>query len=97
MEKLTLTEILDKFQNGEQRYDKDAYFKEAVTAIHLGVGVYAILDRVLKEHLILMNLHNEAVNKNRVAVAECARLMSDNTTLMDECDSFREALQHFQK
>ena len=87
MEKLTLTEILEKFQNGEQRYDKDAYFKEAVTAIHLGVGIYAVLDRVLKEHLILMNLHNEAVNKNRVAVGECQRLA-------DEVLSLTEALQH---
>jgi len=74
MEKLTLEEILERFQNGEQRYDKDAYFKEAITAIHLGVGPYAVLDRVLKEHTILMHLHNEAVNKNRVAVAECAKL-----------------------
>jgi len=87
MEKLTLTEILEIFQNGEQRYDKDAYFKEAVTAIHLGVGIYAVLDRVLKEHVILMNLYNEQINKNRVAVAECQRLT-------DEVLSLTEALQH---
>lgn len=63
MEKLTLEEILERFQNGEQRYDTNGYFKEAVTAIHSGVGIYAVLDRVLKEHVILMHLHNEELKK----------------------------------
>ncbi len=70
----TLTEILDGFQNGEQRYDLDGYFREAITSIHIGIGATAVLDRVLKEHTILMRLHNEEVNKNRVAVAEVNRL-----------------------
>jgi uncharacterized protein (DUF924 family) len=74
MGKLTLDQVLENFQNGEQRYDKDGYFREAVTAIHAGVGTYAILDRVLKEHTILMRLHSEALDKNKVAVAECQRL-----------------------
>lgn len=74
MNKLTLDQIIEMFQNGEARYDKNAYFKEAVTAIHAGVGIHVVLDRVLKEHAILMHLHNEELNKNRVAVAECARL-----------------------
>jgi len=72
MEKLTLEEILERFQNGDQRYERDAYFKGAITAIHSGVGVYAILDRVLKEHAILMHLHTEQLNKNQVAVREVA-------------------------
>jgi len=74
MEKLTLDEILERFQNGEQRYDTNAYFKEAVTAIHSGVGIYAVLDRVLKEHVILMHLHTEQLNKSQVAVGEVVRL-----------------------
>lgn len=81
MEKLTLDEILERFQNGEQRYDTNAYFKAAVTAIYSGVGIYAVLDRVLKEHVILMHLHNEQLNINRVAVAECARLTDENKVL----------------
>jgi len=100
MEKLTLEEILERFQNGEQRYGTNAYFKQAVTAIHLGVGIYAVLDRVLKEHLILMNLHNEAVNKNRVAVGECARLLDKVDSLeqtikelLDEVASYKDALE----
>ncbi len=90
MEKLTLGQVLENFQNGEQRYDKDGYFREAVTAIHAGVGTYAILDRVLKEHTTLMRLHSEALDKNKVAVAEVQRLS-------DEVLSCKEALQHFQR
>jgi len=92
MEKLTLEEILERFQNGEQRYDKDAYFKEAVTAIHVGVGPYAVLDRVLKEHIILMNLHAEQLNKNRVAVAECARLTDINEKITASHRSMEDKL-----
>ncbi len=77
MSKQTIEDILEMFQNGEDRYNKDAYFKEAINALHVGVGAHAILDRVLKEHAILMHLHNEALNKNRVAVAEVARLADE--------------------
>lgn len=112
MQKPTLDNILDLFQNGETRYDKDAYFKEAITALHAGVGPHAILDRVLKEHVILMHLHNELINKNRVAVAEVTRLAaivlepSANELeaekakvkiMEDELASYRDALQHYQK
>lgn len=90
MSKLTLEQTLDMFQNGEQRYDKDGYFREAITALHSGVGVHAVLDRVLKEHTILMRLHSEALDKNRVAVAEVQRLS-------DEVASYKDALQNYQK
>lgn len=90
MSKLTIAEVLDMFQNGEQRYDTNAYFKEAVNAISAGLPPHVVLDRVLKEHVILMHLHNEELNKNRAAVAEVARLA-------DEVASLTEALQHFQR
>lgn len=90
MSKETLDQIIDKFQNGEQRYDKDGYFREAITSLQAGIGVYAVLDRVLKEHVVLMRLHSEEVNKNRVAVAEVQRLS-------DEVASYRDALQKYQK
>ncbi len=90
MGKLSLGHVLENFQNGEQRYDKDGYFKEAVTAMQAGVGVFAILDRILKEHTILMRLHSEALDKNRVAVAQVARLL-------DEVASYKDALQRYQK
>lgn len=87
MSKLTVAEVLELFQNGEQRYDTNAYFKEAVNAISAGLTPVVVLDRVLKEHVILMHLHNEELNKNRVAVGECQRLS-------DEVASLTEALQH---
>lgn len=100
MSKQTLEQVLDNFQNGEQRYDKDGYFREAITSLHAGVGVYAVLDRVLKELTILMRLHNEQTDKNRVAVGEVARLSGENDTLIskirlmsDELDSYKDALQ----
>jgi len=90
MEKQTVAEVLEKFQNGEQRYDTNAYFKEAINSIAAGLPAHVVLDRVLKEHVILMHLHNEELNKNRVAVGECQRLS-------DEVKSLTEALQHFQR
>ena len=87
MSKESIEAELWKFQNGEQRYETNAYFKEVINALSAGVGVHAVLDRVLKEHTILMALHNEALNKNRVAVGECQRLS-------DEVASLTEALQH---
>jgi len=89
MSKLNLEDILEMFQNGEARYDKDSYFKEAISAIHAGVGVHAILDRVLKEHTILMNLHNEAINKNRVAVGEIQRLSDEVLSWKDANENLR--------
>lgn len=77
MGKLNLEQTLDMFQNGEQRYDKDGYFREAITALQAGIGVHAVLDRVLKEHVILMRLHSESLDKNRVAVAEVQRLSDE--------------------
>ncbi len=97
MSNTTVAEVMDMFQNGEQRYDTSAYFKEAINALAAGVGVHAVLDRVLKEHVILMHLHNEELNRNRVAVAEVGRLMQDNVTLIDEVASYKDALQHYQK
>lgn len=77
MSKQSLESIIEMFQNGEQRYDKDGYFREAITSLHAGIGIHAVMDRVLKEHTILMRLHSEEQTKNRVAVAECARLTDE--------------------
>lgn len=90
MAKETIADILERFQNGEQRYDKDGYFREAITSIHLGIGPMAVLDRVLKEHTILMHLHSESVNRERVATSKIQ-------ILEDEVASYKEALQHYQK
>jgi len=100
MEKLTLAEILERFQNGEQRYDTNGYFKEAITAMLSGASPYMVLDRVLREHVILMHLHSEQVNKNRVAVAEVGRLATQVgeddiliQRLEDEIKSYKDAFE----
>lgn len=48
-----IDEILENFQNGPTRYDNDEYFKQAITSLQMGLGVYAVLDCVLREHSAL--------------------------------------------
>jgi len=43
-----LDEILEKFENGERRYNEDPIFKVAIQPLVAGLGVYAVLDSVLK-------------------------------------------------
>jgi hypothetical protein len=44
------TEILAKFRNGEQRYSEDPIFKEAIDSLGAGLGVYAVLDAILRRY-----------------------------------------------
>jgi len=48
-----LIEILEKFQNGETRYNEDPFFNAAIQSLLKGLGVYAVLDKVLREHKAL--------------------------------------------
>lgn len=43
-----LNEILEKFENGERRYNEDPIFAEVIKSLYMGIGVYAVLDHVLK-------------------------------------------------
>lgn len=43
-----LAETLDQFRNGAERYDNDPIFKQAIDSLVAGVGVYAVLDSVLR-------------------------------------------------
>lgn len=95
MEKPNLEQILDMFQNGEQRYEKGGYFREAIDAMVLGVGIYAILDRVLKEHTTLTRLHSEQLDKNRVAVAEVQRLTDEVASYKDALDLARQSRKEY--
>lgn len=45
-----LKDILEKFQNGENRYEADPLFKTAIDSLQAGIGVYAVLDHCLKEN-----------------------------------------------
>jgi hypothetical protein len=43
-----LAEELEKFRNGAARYDASEVFKEALNSLAGGVGVYAVLDSLLR-------------------------------------------------
>jgi len=53
MENNSLEQILGKFENGEQRYETDPHFQEAADALKAGLGVYAVLDKVLKQNTFM--------------------------------------------
>lgn len=44
-----LYEILEKFENGHERYWQDLNFAQVVDGLRLGLGVYAVLDGTLKK------------------------------------------------
>lgn len=43
-----LRDILEKFENGIDRYEKDPGFKITIDSLVHGIGIYAVLDSVLK-------------------------------------------------
>lgn len=57
-------ETLEKFNNGEQRYEDDPRFKEAVDSLAARIGVYAVLDKALNELRVLRRLQSETVAQN---------------------------------
>jgi len=63
-----LLEILEKFQNGETRYNEDPFFNAAVQSLLKGLGVYAVLDKVLREHKALRAAYTaERLENERLA------------------------------
>jgi hypothetical protein len=58
-----LTETLEQFRNGEERYDSDSTFKQAIDSLAAGVGVYAVLDSALRrlshQQEVVSNLTNK--------------------------------------
>lgn len=83
MEKPTIDSVLAMFKNGEQRFETDSVFKEVCDSLVAGLGVYSVLDSVLKRY-----------KSTRDKLAEA---LSENQTLKDELASYKEALQHYQK
>lgn len=61
-----ITETLEKFNNGEQRYQDDQNFKEAVDSLAAKIGVYAVLDKTLNQLRVLREIH--ANNTNSLAI-----------------------------
>lgn len=58
-----LTETLDLFSFGLARYESDDTFKQAIDSLVAGVGVYAVLDSVLRrlshQNEVVSNLKNK--------------------------------------
>lgn len=71
-----LIEILEKFQNGETRYGEDHGFANVIDSLRLGLGVYAVLDKVLREQKALRaayeleRLENENLRASNRSVIE---------------------------
>ena len=58
-----INETLEKFNNGEQRYQDDQNFKEAVDSLSAGIGVYAILDKTLNQLRVLREIHAKTTER----------------------------------
>lgn len=61
----TLKEVLEKFNNGESRYDDDLNFKEAADSLAARIGVYAVLDKNLRTLRDLRALQVKTAEENR--------------------------------
>ena len=59
-----IAETLEKFNNGEQRYQDDQNFKEAVDSLAAKIGVYAVLDKTLNQLRVLREIHAKTVEQN---------------------------------
>jgi len=59
------TEIIEKFNNGEQRYEDDPNFKEAVDSLAAKIGVYAVLDKTLNQLRVLRAIHAKTIERNK--------------------------------
>ncbi len=81
----TLDEILENFQNGERRYEQDADFKAAVNSLKAGVGVYAVLDHMLRE--------NNSLRINLAAAQEALQISKvEYGTLLDQTEGLNAEL-----
>lgn len=111
MEKPTLDQVIEMFQNGEQRYAEDNYFKEAIDSLTAGLGVYAVLDALLKKQSGLIAMKqayadfNIELSKANSALRDDTEFMrtslidyrEENQKLKDQVASLKEALQHYQR
>lgn len=61
----TINETLEKFNNGEQRYQDDPNFKEAVDSLAAKIGVYAVLDKTLNQLRVLRAIHAKTIEQNK--------------------------------
>lgn len=59
--KKPIPEILELFQNGETRFEQDETFNKVVQLLHNNIGVYAVLDTVIKDYSALRKKHFDLI------------------------------------
>ena len=95
-----LNETLEKFNNGEQRYEEDQNFKEAVDSLAAKIGVYAVLDKTLNQLRVLRGIHAKTIEQNKQLVDEADiekgslfrsihNLSAENERLADEVENLK--------
>jgi len=73
MANLNLSDILVQFENGELRYDEDPVFRSIADSLKMGLGVYGVLDHMIKERNALslkLAISNSEVRDLKVRNAE---------------------------
>lgn len=107
MANLNLQDLLDMFQNGERRYAENPAFKAAIESLRGGLGVYAVLDHVLKDRSALSDAAIQLKTKYNLVYADNRNLTDEVETLKlekrelaehadrlkDEVASYKEALE----
>lgn len=87
-----MSDLTDRFENGETRYFQDLNFKQAIDCLSTGVGVYAVLDGTLKK-LARAEMANEKISEAcRLALHEKAELIEALAELEKQNKVFREGL-----
>ena len=92
----TVSETLEKFNNGEQRYEDDSNFKEAVLSISLGVGVYAVLDKTLNQLRVLREIHAKTIEQNKRLADGVDGLQDLKEYWKMKADKLTERLQQYE-
>ena len=91
-----ITETLEKFNNGEQRYEDDQNFKEAVDSLANGIGVYAVLDKTLNQLRVLREIHAKTIEQNKQLTEEADNLGASNRSIIQSNMVLTGRIEHYE-
>lgn len=89
----SITETLEKFNNGEQRYEDDPNFKEAVDSLAAKIGVYAVLDKTLNQLRVLREIHTRTVEQSKQLIDEAKDATTEKDSLFKSVSNLLEGNQ----
>jgi len=96
MANLNLDEILALFENGERRYAEDPAFRSAADSLKMGLGVYAVLDHVMRDaanfRLVVLELGAKGAKENERLSQRVGELNAENEILRNSVASLKEQL-----